>query len=563
MNERLVSLVVELWLKPGLAFGLAAVVSICLHRRAASLRHRVWAAAFFVALSLPAFRLVVPPLRLPVLAPNAPGDAPAAPVTLPNGVRGARSDGRAWAGVTVVHDDGAASKSTRVDWSMYIALVWASVALALLVRLAIAYRRAYRIASRGTRPTDERLRGREVAFAGRATFAPAPELRLSRDVAAPIVVGIARPVVILPHHAARWSDADLDAALTHETAHVERWDMAFALVAQVACIVYWCNPLAWIAAAGLAREAERACDDRVVNGGAEAASYSRLLLRLATAMRAQAPVPGAAIGMARPSEVESRLIAILDPRTRREAPARWFTAAVAAAAAALAIGTAAVRLDARVPNPQDRRTLPAGTSTRPLGTEPDTRGDSVADPASERVPDRPSDARLQQALEAALRGPDSALAALLRGGLARRPSSSSDLVRERSAWALAQERGTRLVVPLLEALDSRDWRVQAYAAWALTFARNDRVDARLAPLLDHPVWRVRAMAASALHGTPDLQAQQGYLRALGDDAWQVRLAAVEHFAAFRDSMPMERIRPLLTDRHVAVRNAAASALGSR
>src|SRR6185436_9992979 len=98
-----------------------------------------------------------------------------------------------------------------------------------------------------------------------------------------------------------------------------------------------------------------------------------------------------------------------------------------------------------------------------------------------------SDARVAQAVESALSGPDSALAMVLHSGLARR-SSSTDLVHDRSAWALAQERDGQLVSPLLDALVAPDWRIQAYAAWALMYARSDRVDARVAPLLDHPVW---------------------------------------------------------------------------
>jgi hypothetical protein len=381
-------------------------------------------------------------------------------------------------------------------------------------------------------------------------------------VATPIVIGILRPVVILPERATQWSDSDLDAVLTHEMAHIERGDLALALVAQVACVVYWCNPLVWMAAARLAREAERACDDRVVNSGAEVASYGRLLLQLAVAARIDAPLPNAATAMARPSEVETRLLAILDPRTRREPPARWLTATLAGGAVVLANGAAAVKVEAaQIPaqTPVSTQQAPDIRQSRP---EPDTRGDSLANPSSERIANGPSDTRVAQALDAALAGPDSALAGVLRGGLTHR-SSTVELVRDRSAWALAQERNGELVAPLLDAIDSRDWRVQAYAAWALSYARSDRVDARIAPLLGHAVWRVRAMAAAALRGTRDLQAQQGYERALGDEAWQVRVAAVEHFAALRDPGMLERLRPLLADRHIAVRAAAAQALGSR
>ena len=80
---------------------------------------------------------------------------------------------------------------------------------------------------------------------------------------------------------------------------------------------------------------------------------------------------------------------------------------------------------------------------------------------------------------------------------------SLDLVRERAAWALSQGTGDRLVDPLLDALDSADWRIRAYAAWALAPARDPRATGRLVLMLGHPVWRLRAMAAHALRELAD------------------------------------------------------------
>jgi HEAT repeat protein len=306
------------------------------------------------------------------------------------------------------------------------------------------------------------------------------------------------------------------------------------------------------------REAERACDDRVVRGGADPTSYGRLLLEFAASARNGLTVPVTATAMTRTSDVETRLLAVLDPTIRREGPSRRLDVALGSVASVLAIAFAAITLDAAPPQTPTRDVVQS-----PAQSEPDRRADSLASPASERVPQTFSDVRVRSALTAALAGPDSMLAVMLRTGLAHRAQSSADLVSERAAWALSQERNANLVAPLLDSLRSRDWRVQAYAAWALGHARNEVVDARLAPLLDHPVWRVRAMGASVLHGTRNADARQKYVRALSDDAWQVRTAAVEHFAAVRDTSVLDRLRALSNDRHVAVRNAVAAALASR
>jgi beta-lactamase regulating signal transducer with metallopeptidase domain len=551
MSESLARLLLDLIVKPGIAFGLAALVSAALRRQSASLRHHVWAAALVVALVLPVLRFVVPAVHLRVLDVEA-GAGPVTPTTHLDDARSPTgpSGDLLRRGATTRSGTQSAHRAWHVDWPAAITITWMVGLLVLGGRLVVAHRRARRIAVRSRAFTPRLSRRRDAT------------LRVSQEVATPIVVGVTRPLVILPQSAVTWSDEDLEAVLAHELAHVERRDTAFALVAQVACVVYWCNPLSWMAAAALTREAERACDDRVLSGGGNAAMYGRLLLRFAAANRVDATLPSVATAMARRTDIETRLLAILDPRVRRDAPARWLSAAVGFAALSFAAIASAVTLDA-APIQVPRRTETPPAVTTPLGSEPDTRGDSVASPSSERVPDGPSAARVQRALATALTGPDSILARILGTGLGHRPTSPGDLVYERTSWALAQERNTELVTPLLDSLASRDWRVQAYAAWALAYARNDLIDARIAPLLDHPVWRVRAMAASVLRGTRDAPAQRAYDRALHDDAWQVRTAAVEHVAALGDAATIERLRPLLRDRHIAVRHAAVAALAGR
>ena len=544
MTDRVAGYLAMLLVSSGVVIGVAAIAASCLRRESAALRHRVWSAALIIVLVLPVLRVALPPLRVHV--PVRKTDTERIVLGFAPFSAGAATSVRR---SSPMHSESAEPRSsenrTSIDWTTSITAIWLAGVAVLLTRLAVAHRRARRIAA-SSRRVDDRLRLRGT------------ELRISGDVATPIVVGIVRTIVILPESAERWNDETLNAVLTHELGHVERWDAVFALVAHVVCAVYWCNPLTWIAASAMMREAERACDDRVVRGGADPTSYGRLLLEFAASTRNRLAVPVTATAMTRTSEVEARLLAVLDPTIRREGPSRRLDVAIGSAASILAIAFAAIRLDAAPPLARPREVVQS-----PAQLEPDRRADSLASPASERVPWISSDARVRSALTAALAGRDSMLATMLRTGLAHRPQSSGDLVSERSAWALSQERNGELVAPLLDSLRSRDWRVQAYAAWALGHARIEGVDARLAPLLDHPVWRVRAMVASVLHGTRNAEARQRYVRALSDDAWQVRAAAVEHFAAVRDAGVLDRLRALSNDRHVAVRNAVAAALASR
>jgi beta-lactamase regulating signal transducer with metallopeptidase domain len=440
--------------------------------------------------------------------------------------------------------------------------VWLAGVLVYGARRAAAHRRVARLARRA-RPTNCRRLLRSFDDRVRAARPRSPvALRIADSIGSPAVFGVLRPVVLLPAAAERWSDADARAVLAHELGHVARADGLTNLVADVARAVYWCNPALAFAVRRLRAESEHACDDRALDGGADAASYARLLVAVARAARSGRALASAASAMARPcTELESRLVSVLDARRRRE-PLRGSSLAIAATvAAALAAPLAALTLRA------DAGESAGGALTElprvAAAPEPDRLGDALARPESERIALAPDAFRLSADARRALDGPDSVLASRLADALDHRPEHSADLVRERAAWALGQSRDGLLVEPLLDALGASDWRVQSNAAWALAVAAEPRAVDRLLPLLEHPVWRLRAMAAYALRAGGDPRAATAMIAALDDPAWQVRVEAVEYLAAASDSDALDLLRPRLDDRHVAVRLAAARALDSR
>jgi len=136
--------------------------------------------------------------------------------------------------------------------------------------------------------------------------------------------------------------------LLHELAHVERHDCFTQLIAQVACSIYWFNPLAWVAAHRMRVERELACDDRVIAAGAKASDYATNLLEVARSLRAPSFTSSSAIAMARPSQLSGRLLAVLDSgRNRRSVTRRIaFAAVVAAVAVSLPLAALTPRAEA-------------------------------------------------------------------------------------------------------------------------------------------------------------------------------------------------------------------------
>src|SRR5262249_28321618 len=93
----------------------------------------------------------------------------------------------------------------------------------------------------------------------------------------------------------------------------------------------------WAAWREFLKERERAADDLVLACGAKASDYAGHLLEVARGMQTGRVTAWASIAMARPSQLEGRLLAILDSGTDRRTTGRasaWLAALVAIVMAA-------------------------------------------------------------------------------------------------------------------------------------------------------------------------------------------------------------------------------------
>ncbi|HEX2834727.1 MAG TPA: M56 family metallopeptidase [Thermoanaerobaculia bacterium] len=105
-------------------------------------------------------------------------------------------------------------------------------------------------------------------------------LAVSPAATEPMVVGLFRPVVLLPVGYAGDLDARaLASVFAHELAHVERRDNTTALLHELICALFWFDPLHWLARRRLLDLRERACDERVLDLGCDAESYLDALAR--------------------------------------------------------------------------------------------------------------------------------------------------------------------------------------------------------------------------------------------------------------------------------------------
>jgi DUF4097 and DUF4098 domain-containing protein YvlB len=133
--------------------------------------------------------------------------------------------------------------------------------------------------------------------------------------------------------------------LDHELAHSARGDHLARLIGVIACALYWFHPLLWAAFRRQTIESERAADDHVLVRGTRGPDYAAHLLEIARRSRGLRQAGMVAIGMARHSELEGRLVAALDEQRERRAPPHRVTIMAWIALAGVTLPGAAARPD--------------------------------------------------------------------------------------------------------------------------------------------------------------------------------------------------------------------------
>lgn len=141
----------------------------------------------------------------------------------------------------------------------------------------------------------------------------------SARVTVPMTWGIWRPVIVLPDNCRDWTDERLHAALRHEFAHIRHGDAARRWLGTAVCAFWWPHPLVWVAFRRWKLEQECACDDAVLADGGDAADYAQQLIGAARAARLSGSQSAAALVMAGPSGLETRLRSVLNGTMDRSA----------------------------------------------------------------------------------------------------------------------------------------------------------------------------------------------------------------------------------------------------
>ena len=317
------SLLVEATVKVSLVLLLALAVVWGLRRRSAAARHWVLSVAVACALVVPVLSAVVPTWYVPVTgawpvtAARLAGGLPADPASPP---------GTRWVGevspvnVTLPASPGAVDTPRDAVRRMAGLLlpVWMVGVGAIVAVLLLGLVRLAWFSARATPVSDSRWLELSTEISADLGLARPVRLLQSDHPTLLATWGVVWPRVMLPAGAPGWDDDRRRIVLAHELAHVRRADWVVQMGADALRALFWFNPLMWITARCLRRDSELACDDAVLGLGVDGPDYATQLLDLAKALRSPHTVLTPGVAMARPSGLERRINAMMNPSLSRQ-----------------------------------------------------------------------------------------------------------------------------------------------------------------------------------------------------------------------------------------------------
>jgi bla regulator protein blaR1 len=107
------------------------------------------------------------------------------------------------------------------------------------------------------------------------------QLAESRQLLAPVVIGILKPVIILPAGLTTGlSTEQIESIFLHELIHIKRQDYLLNIVQSILEALFFFNPFVWQISGMLRTEREHCCDDAVIQHGVNAKAYVKALASL-------------------------------------------------------------------------------------------------------------------------------------------------------------------------------------------------------------------------------------------------------------------------------------------
>lgn len=218
-----------------------AVSPLLAHRYSAKCRYYIWA-VIFVALLLP-IRMKIT-LKLPEIFHSI----------LPQNIEAVATD------TAVI-----ANTVNTWNWHDYIGILWAAGTICFLGWHLLQHLRFLSAVGRWNEDIED---GAVLELFAKVTA----ELKIQEHIPikscacikTPMVVGLLRPVVLLPQ--VTFSQDELPLILKHELVHIKRKDLWYKILMLLTLAIHWFNPVIHLAVRSVLNLCEISCDEEVLKG---------------------------------------------------------------------------------------------------------------------------------------------------------------------------------------------------------------------------------------------------------------------------------------------------------
>ncbi len=259
-------------------------------------------------------------------------------------------------------------------WAPHIALFYLICSALLLARLVHGTWAAHQLRKLSTIVSDESLISVLHSQSKSLGLRIMPRIAWCTEVSVPVVIGIFKPMILLPTAAITGLTPDqLQALITHELAHIYRHDLLVNLLQRIVESLLFFHPAVWYISRRISNEREHACDEIVLATGCERLRYADALVRMAELSttlrhpgRPAAATSLAAIGR-NSSEFKRRVLKVLAvPQSSQLRPSRIALLSMLTIVLCLAVVGSRLNLNALADTPPDKTET---ESTPPAGLE--------------------------------------------------------------------------------------------------------------------------------------------------------------------------------------------------
>ena len=312
--------------------------SFLLRNYAATVRYSLWRLAFVLLALLPLAVLLMPVTNVPLLpaAQELTQDAEASRIYRPPAELRTdyQSIGSAATENSGIEGSPAETAGTPafglLNFTHYFDWIWPAGGLLILLAILSGNFHILRLKNNGSSISQPDVSQALSDFKSSLKLSREVKIFSSERIDVPITCGWLRPVILFPADFRGWTPRQVDLNLLHELEHIKRNDYAWNLFVNIACALFWFNPLVWIAAALYRAEREKSIDERIVERGIKPSEYAHHLVEAASRFLHAGRLMRSQLAVSKISSLKQRVLAILSSSIGRKTMPRWFGVAAAA-----------------------------------------------------------------------------------------------------------------------------------------------------------------------------------------------------------------------------------------